>query len=81
MNAVEAEASVPETPTANVNASVPSPPQEIGDDGIDVQGIESERMCSDASTSMTGIMKIVPEVDVSLRYQVRNAILVPSSKA
>lgn len=35
---------------------------------IDIQGIETQRMCSDASTSedfVSGLMKIIPDVDVS----------------
>ncbi|KAI3461260.1 hypothetical protein Pfo_017923 [Paulownia fortunei] len=71
INAVEAQTSIPETSGANENASAPSPTQEIRGNEIDVQGIEAQRMCSDTSTSqdfVSGIMKIVPDVDSDADY-------------
>lgn len=69
MNAVEAPASIPGTSNVNEHATAPSPPQEIRENEIDVQRIEeAQRMCPDTSTSqdfVSGIMKIVPDVDVS----------------
>ncbi|KAK4441320.1 Transcription factor E2FB [Sesamum alatum] len=71
VNAVEAQASIPETSTANENTSALSPTQEIRGNEVDVQGIEAQRMCSEVSTSqdfVSGIMKIVPDVDNDADY-------------
>lgn len=68
INAVEEQPSIPETSCAIDYASAPSPRPEIGGNETAVQEIEPQRMCSDASTSqdfVSGILKIVPEVDVS----------------
>ncbi|KAI3450754.1 hypothetical protein Pfo_007419 [Paulownia fortunei] len=71
INAVEAQPSVLETSSANENAFAPGPAEEITGNEIDVQGIEAQRMCSDTSTSqdfVSGIMKIVPDVDSDADY-------------
>ncbi|KAL6499729.1 hypothetical protein OROGR_027639 [Orobanche gracilis] len=71
INDVEAEAGIPEASGATENAPAPSPTPEIRGDETDVQGIESERMCSDASRSQdftSGMMKIVPDVDSDADY-------------
>ncbi|KAH6836800.1 E2F transcription factor 1 [Perilla frutescens var. hirtella] len=71
INAVEEQPSIPETSGANDNASAPSSRLEIGGNETVVQGVESQRMCSDASTSqdfVSGILKIVPEVDSDADY-------------
>ncbi|KAL0460816.1 UNVERIFIED_CONTAM: Transcription factor E2FB [Sesamum latifolium] len=71
VNAAEAQASIPETSTANEHASALSPTQEIRGNEVDVQEIEAQRMCSEASTSqdfVSGIMKIVPDVDNDADY-------------
>ncbi|PIN25216.1 Transcription factor E2F/dimerization partner (TDP) [Handroanthus impetiginosus] len=70
INAVEAQPSIPEPSTANENSFARSP-QEIGGNEIDVQVIESQRMCTETSTSqdfVSGIMKIVPDVDSDADY-------------
>ncbi|KAL8479952.1 hypothetical protein ACS0TY_026261 [Phlomoides rotata] len=71
VNAVEEQASIPETSSANENASGPSyNPETVGDE-MAMQGIEPERMCSETSTSqdfVSGILKIVPEVDSDADY-------------
>lgn len=71
--AVEEEASVPESSSANENACGPSSNPETGGDemGTQQQGIEAQRMCSETSTSqdfVSGILKIVPEVDSDADY-------------
>ncbi|KAL6527936.1 hypothetical protein OROMI_029747 [Orobanche minor] len=71
INDVEAEAGIPEASGAIENAPTPFPTPEIRGDETDVQGIESERMCSDASTSQdfaSGMTKIVPDVDSDADY-------------
>ncbi|KAL0418349.1 UNVERIFIED_CONTAM: Transcription factor E2FB [Sesamum radiatum] len=71
VNAAEAQASIPETSTANEHASALSPTQEVRGNEVDVQEIEAQRMCSEASTShdfVSGIMKIVPDVDNDADY-------------
>ncbi|KAL6563687.1 hypothetical protein OROGR_002646 [Orobanche gracilis] len=71
INDVEAEACIPEASGAIENAPAPFPTPEIRRDETNVQGIESERMCSDASTSQdfsSGMMKIVPDVDSDADY-------------
>ncbi|KAL0370213.1 UNVERIFIED_CONTAM: Transcription factor E2FB [Sesamum angustifolium] len=71
VNATEAQASIPETSTANEHASALSPTQEDRGNEVDVQEIEAQRMCSEASTShdfVSGIMKIVPDVDNDADY-------------
>lgn len=67
-NAVEEQPSIPETPCANNCASSSSSKPEIRENETAMQGVEPERMCLEASTSqdfVSGILKIVPEVDVS----------------
>lgn len=68
INAVEEQASIPETSSVNENASGPSSNPENGGDEMAIQGIEAQRIFSETSTSqdfVSGILKIVPEVDVS----------------
>ncbi|KAK6138468.1 hypothetical protein DH2020_027788 [Rehmannia glutinosa] len=71
INGVEAPENIPETSGANEIASAPFPTEEIRGNEIDVQRLEAQRMCSDASTSqdfVSGIMKIVPDVDSDADY-------------
>lgn len=71
INAVEEQPNIPETLCANNHASAPSSMLEVGENETTMQGVEPQRMCVDASTSqdfVSGILKIVPEVDVS-RYR------------
>lgn len=69
---MEEQPCIPETPSANDNASAPSSRMDIGGNETAAHGVESQRMCSDASPSqdfVSGILKIVPEVDVSSSYK------------
>ncbi|XP_057779400.1 transcription factor E2FB-like [Salvia miltiorrhiza] len=73
INAVEEQPSIPamQGVEANVYASVPSPKLEIGGHETAAQEVEPQRMCLDASTSqdfVSGILKIVPEVDIGADY-------------
>lgn len=65
---MEEQPGIPEISSANDNASAPSSSMDIGGNETTAHGVESQRMCSDASPSqdfVSGILKIVPEVDVS----------------
>lgn len=68
VNAAETPDSVPEQPSVTEEeASAPATAQETGGVESTMQDIEDQRMYSDASTSqdfMSGIMKIVPDVEV-----------------
>ena len=69
INAVEEQPSIPAVQGVEANnyACVPSPRPEIGGSETAIQGVEPQ-ISSDASTShdfVSGILKIVPEVDVS----------------
>ncbi|KAL3850265.1 hypothetical protein ACJIZ3_012147 [Penstemon smallii] len=71
VTAVEPHPNVPETSSANENVSEPPPMEEVRGNEIDLQGIEAQRMCSEASTSqdfVSGIMKIVPDVNDDADY-------------
>lgn len=62
------EASIPSTSSANENSSALPATEESRGNEVDLQGIEAQRLCSDMTTSqdfVSGIMKIVPDVDVS----------------
>ncbi|KAL3828607.1 hypothetical protein ACJIZ3_017409 [Penstemon smallii] len=73
VNAVEEQPSIPETSSANETAFTP-PPAEVEDvrgNETEMHGIETQRICSDMSTSqdfVSGIMKIVPDVDNDADY-------------
>ncbi|KAL1544046.1 transcription factor E2FB-like [Salvia divinorum] len=64
INAVEEQASIPGV--QGDYACVPSPRPEIGRSETAMQGVEPQRMCSDDFVS--GILKIVPEVDSGADY-------------
>ena len=67
INGVEAPPSLPSTSGYEEHATT-----SIETNEITMRGQETQRMCLDASTSqdfVSGIMKIVPEVDVSLAVE------------
>lgn len=71
INAVEEQPSIPQTSSANDIASAPSSRLEMDGNDTAVQGVEAQRVCSDASIShdfVSGILKIVPEVDSDADY-------------
>ncbi|KAL1558257.1 transcription factor E2FB-like isoform X2 [Salvia divinorum] len=71
INAVEEQPTIPAVPGVEANDSVSSPRLEIGGSETAMQGVELQRMCPDASTShdfVSGILKIVPEVDSGADY-------------
>ncbi|CAA2968176.1 transcription factor E2FB [Olea europaea subsp. europaea] len=71
INVPEVEASIPSTSGADENASA-MPANESRGNEVDLQGVEAQRLCSDKNTSqdfVSGIMKIVPDVDVSHHYE------------
>ncbi|XP_022869310.1 transcription factor E2FB-like [Olea europaea var. sylvestris] len=70
INAPEVEASIPSTSGADENASA-MPANESRGNEVDLQGVEAQRLCSDKNTSqdfVSGIMKIVPDVDNDADY-------------
>ncbi|KAL2511044.1 Transcription factor E2FB [Abeliophyllum distichum] len=71
INASEVEASIPSTSGADENASAIPATEEGRGNEVDLQGIEAQRLCSDMNTSqdfVSGIMKIVPDVDNDADY-------------
>ena len=68
-NAVEAPPDIPSTSGFNENPAVPMAIEETTGNELGMQGQEDQRLCTDTNASqdfVSGIMKIVPEVDVSL---------------
>ncbi|XP_022898892.1 transcription factor E2FB-like [Olea europaea var. sylvestris] len=71
INASEVEASIPSTSGADENATALPATEESRGNEVDLQGIEAQRLCSDMNTSqdfVSGIMKIVPDVDNDTDY-------------
>ncbi|XP_011088951.1 transcription factor E2FB [Sesamum indicum] len=67
----EAQPNVFEASSRDENAFAPASMEETTGNEIDIQGIETQRMCSDASTSedfVSGLMKIIPDVDRDADY-------------
>ena len=70
-NSVEAPPGIPSTSGFNENPAVPMAIEETTRNEIEMQGQEDQRLCTDTNASqdfVSGIMKIVPEVDVSLDF-------------
>ena len=70
-NAVEAPPGIPSTLGFNENPAVPTAIEETTGNELGMQGQEDQRLCTDTNASqdfVSGIMKIVPEVDVSLDF-------------
>ncbi|XP_071931472.1 transcription factor E2FB-like [Coffea arabica] len=71
INAVEAPPDIPSTSGVNENLATTSVTKESGGDNIQIEEQEDNRMCSDIGTSqdfVSGIMKIVPDVDSDADY-------------
>ncbi|KAM3398828.1 transcription factor E2FB isoform X1 [Capsicum galapagoense] len=71
VNAVEAPPSVPSTSDLNENATATLDTEENREVDIVTEEKENQRVCSDVGTSqdfMTGMMKIVPDVDNEADY-------------
>ncbi|XP_057482793.1 transcription factor E2FB isoform X1 [Actinidia eriantha] len=70
-NAVEAPPGIPSTLGFNENPAVPMAIEETTINEIEMQGQEDQRLCTDTNASqdfVSGIMKIVPEVDSDADY-------------
>ncbi|KAL3530336.1 hypothetical protein ACH5RR_009658 [Cinchona calisaya] len=70
-NTVEAPPDIPSTSGLNENLATTSASKESGGNEIEIERQEDSRMCSDIGTSqdfVSGIMKIVPEVDSDADY-------------
>ncbi|CAI9785842.1 unnamed protein product [Fraxinus pennsylvanica] len=71
INAPEVAASIPSTLGADKNASAIPATEENRGNEVDLQGVEAQRLCSEMNTSqdfVSGIMKIVPDVDNDADY-------------
>lgn len=71
INAAEAPPNLPSTSGINENQATTSGSKEIGGNDIETKGQENNRICSNVGTSndfMSGIMKIVPDVDSDADY-------------
>ncbi|GFZ17747.1 E2F transcription factor 1 [Actinidia rufa] len=70
-NAVEAPPGIPSTSVFNENPAVPMAIEETTGNELGMQGQEDQRLCTDTNASqdfVSGIMKIVPEVDSDADY-------------
>ncbi|PSR89834.1 Transcription factor E2FB like [Actinidia chinensis var. chinensis] len=70
-NAVEAPPGIPSTSGFNENPAVPMAIEETTGNELGMQGQEDQRLCTDTNASqdfVSGIMKIVPEVDSDADY-------------
>ncbi|KAL7197024.1 hypothetical protein ACSBR1_036939 [Camellia fascicularis] len=73
INGDEASPSIPLTSGFDGNSAAPMVTEESRND-TEMQGQEDHRLCSDINASqdfVSGIMKIVPEVDDMLKYHMK----------